>query len=332
MARTFAWDASDYDWARGSMDLPAALHDGVQVFWHKATEGSTWRAKNAGQALGRAKSAGFQVIGAYHVVRSSSSAAAQVSNLLSYADANFGWWRNFDGWFWVADVEHWSNDQVSAATGLAFAEELRRRQPKPVVIYASKGQYGTSFVGKGFPLWNANYGSNPATHYPNAVPADTSSRWAGWEAALQYGSRLTVGSQESCDVSVHKGDLASFQAAIGMAIKEELMDLWGDQRAAAVKNIAWRSDGVLYGELWTNEMLERNVYDDAGQPGSIRTQRIRRTDEGVQQLLARPPAEFTEEHLDALAAALAPRLVAPLVAAMRQELSGVTFRADVQQG
>jgi hypothetical protein len=279
------------------------------------------------------------------VVRSSSSATSQVANLLSYADSNFGWWRDFDGWFWVADVEKWANDNVSAATGLAFAEELRRSQRKPVVIYASKGQYSASFVGKGFPLWNANYGSNPVAWYANAAPADSSSRWAGWEIALQYGSRLTVGSQSSCDVSVHKGDLSHFAAALGARIKELIMttvdlDRHGqdentEKPAGAPKlKVGWRSDWTMLAELWTNENGGIGPYDDPSQPatGSQRSQSIRRIDQGVQQLLGRPAAEFTDQQLDALAAALAPRMIAPMVAAIKESLGGVTFRSDVQQG
>jgi hypothetical protein len=36
----FGWDASDFDWPRGPMNLNAAASDGITFFTHKATEGT----------------------------------------------------------------------------------------------------------------------------------------------------------------------------------------------------------------------------------------------------------------------------------------------------
>jgi hypothetical protein len=66
----WGWDASDFDWSRGSMDLTAAARDGIQLFTHKATESTGIKHVHYGEALQRARAAGIELLGAYHVVRS----------------------------------------------------------------------------------------------------------------------------------------------------------------------------------------------------------------------------------------------------------------------
>ena len=65
-APVWGWDASDYDWQRGDMNLVAAQRDGISFFTHKSTEGSDWRATHYQAALERAHGAGIPVLGAYH--------------------------------------------------------------------------------------------------------------------------------------------------------------------------------------------------------------------------------------------------------------------------
>jgi hypothetical protein len=209
---TFGWDASDYDWDRGPMDLGAARRDGIDFFTHKLTEGATWRAVHAQTALTRARTAGVPFLGGYHVVRSGTSSAAQVANLLGYADAIVPWWRTYPGWFWQVDLELWGYDNVSAAKGKEFTDALRGAQRKNVVMYASRGQYGDSLSGVNAELWNANYGANPIGHYRELYPGDGSSRWTAYSGKtpkiLQYGSRLTIGSQPTCDANAFRGTVA----------------------------------------------------------------------------------------------------------------------------
>src|SRR5215468_5989564 len=142
----FFWDASDFDWARGPMDLNAAKADGITAFTHKATEGTSVQHTHTGEALSRALNAGMEFIGAYHVVRSV-NVLAQVDYFLSYLDQVAPWWRAFPGFFMQVDLELWPYDQVSASTGMAFASALVAAQPKRVITYASRGQYGNSLTG-----------------------------------------------------------------------------------------------------------------------------------------------------------------------------------------
>ena len=136
----FLWDASDFDWGRGPMDLTAAKADGITGFSHKATEGTSVRHTHTGEALSRARNAGFEFIGAYHVVRSV-NVSAQVDYFLSYLDQAAPWWRTFPGFFLQVDLELWPYDQVSAshrqgvrvrAGGRPAQARHHVRQPRPV--------------------------------------------------------------------------------------------------------------------------------------------------------------------------------------------------------
>ena len=215
----FLWDASDFDWARGPMNLAAAAADGIVGFTHKATEATWIKHGHTGEALARARDAGLEFIGAYHVVRSTSP-AEQVDYFLSYLDQVAPWWRDFPGFFHQVDLELWSYDRVTAATGKAFAEQLAAAQPKRVVMYASRGQYGDQLatLSPDIPLWNAAYGLNPVAHYPDAYRGDASLNWrpySGREPVFwQYGSQLTIGTQPGADCNAFRGSLADLRELI----------------------------------------------------------------------------------------------------------------------
>jgi Glycosyl hydrolases family 25 len=213
----FGWDASDFDWARGPMNLAAAKADGMTFFTHKATEATSVKHVHTGEALARARDAAFEFIGAYHVVRSS-DVNAQVAYFLAYLDAVAPWWRNFPGFFLQVDLELWPYDAVSANTGAAFTRALKAAQPKLVVLYASRGMYGVQLAGVPAPLWNANYGTNPVAHYPDAYPGDGSARWNPYSGSapvfLQYGSQCRIGTQPGCDANAYRGSIADLRALI----------------------------------------------------------------------------------------------------------------------
>jgi GH25 family lysozyme M1 (1,4-beta-N-acetylmuramidase) len=199
------------------MDLHAAAADGIVGFTHKATEATWIKHVHTGEALARARDAGMEFVGAYHVVRSTSP-AEQVDYFLAYLDQVAAWWRTFPGFFLQVDLEIWDYDRVTAATGMEFARLLVAAQPKRVITYASRGQYGDSLAGIVTPLWNANYGSNPVAHYPAAYPGDGSSRWTAYSGQvpvfLQYGSQLTIGTQPGCDANAFRGTLDDLRALI----------------------------------------------------------------------------------------------------------------------
>lgn len=214
----FGWDASDYDWGRGPMNLAAAHSDGISFFTHKATEGTSVRHIHYGAALTRARDAGIPVLGAYHVVRSTGSLADQVKNFTGYLDSATPWWRSHPNFFLQVDLEHWSYDQVAASTGTAFAEQLAAATGHAVIIYASKGQYGSA-LGGSRPLWNANYPTSHAGGYGALyvlAGGDKGPGWASYSSRVpvfwQYTSSATIGTQPGCDANAYRGSLQQLLA------------------------------------------------------------------------------------------------------------------------
>ncbi len=217
----FGWDASDYDWQRGPMDLAAAARDGIEFFTHKATEATWTKHVHYGEAMRRARDAGIPVLGAYHVVRSPADAEREVDYCLAYVNAQTPWWRDFPCWFWQVDLEKWSYDNVPAAEGEAFADIIEAKTGRKAVIYASKGQYDNALNGTSHQLWNANYGNNNVGHYRQIYAnrgGDSGAGWVNYSGRMpifwQYGSRTTIGSQSTCDANAFRGTLAQLRALL----------------------------------------------------------------------------------------------------------------------
>jgi len=245
----FGWDASDYDWSRGPMDLGAAARDGIVFFTHKATEGTGTKHQRYGEALRRARDAGIPVLGAYHVVRSSPSVSAQVDYFLSYLDGQTPWWRNWPDWFLQVDLEKWSYDKVPASAGEAFADLVEQRTGRKAVIYASRGQYGNELNGTSHLLWNANYGANIEDHYAAVYAARGGDSGAGWvtysgrmPVFWQYGSRTRIGTQTICDANAFRGTLAQLRALISTSGDNDMADI----NQADWEALIWRQHTEIY--------------------------------------------------------------------------------------
>ncbi|GAA1797080.1 hypothetical protein GCM10009835_14040 [Planosporangium flavigriseum] len=215
-------DASDYDWDRGPMDVAAAVRDGITFFTHKATEGTRTQHIHYGEALNRARAAGVPCMGAYLVPRTPGNnghgaIAEQVSYFLNYLDAQTPWWRSTPQFFIQVDTEHWGYDDVAPQYGAQACDLLRSQTGKWVIHYAPRWAYGDTIPGDD-PLWASSYGTNPAAPYRQAYPGDDSSGWTPYSrrtpTILQFGSRLTIGSQPSCDGDAFRGTLAQFQAMV----------------------------------------------------------------------------------------------------------------------
>ena len=215
----FGWDASDFDWPRGPMDLAAARTAGIDFFTHKATEGTKTKHKGYGEALRRARDAGVPVLGAYGIPRSNQGTdAQQVDYFLAYVDQQTPWWRDWPHWMFQVDLEHWSYDKVGPAHGVAWCQRLRALTGRRVVLYAPKWAYGDT-IGGSDPLWASAYGSNPAGNFKAVYPGDGSSRWGTYSGrvptVLQYGSRTIIGRQPTCDANAFRGSLADLLAFVG---------------------------------------------------------------------------------------------------------------------
>lgn len=213
----FLWDTSHFDGPLSRATLATAKARGIVALTHKVGEGTGGDDPLDGTVLAAARDAGIALLGGYHVVRSG-PVGPQVDELLALADRDEPWWRRFPGWFWQADLERWSYDQVPAETGIQFAEELRARTGKVVVLYASRGQYGDQLRAWDGPLWNARYVSSSVTDFKRLYPGDG---WVGWSSYsgrepdfLQYSSSATIAGVTTCDISAYRGTLAELTALL----------------------------------------------------------------------------------------------------------------------
>jgi hypothetical protein len=274
----FGWDASDFDWPRGPMDLGAAVRDGITFFSHKATEGTRTQHVHYREALERARSAGMPFVGAYIVVRTPGhnghgSVQQQVNYFLTYLDTQTPWWRNLPEFFIQVDLEHWGYDDVAPQYGVQACDLLRAQTGKWVAHYAPRWAYGDT-IGGGHPLWASAYGSNPAVPYRQAYPGDASSAWTPYSGRtptiLQYGSRAQIGSQPGCDANAYRGSLAELRALITGG------SMAGEADKAFSAPYVRGDEPWISGQSWASKALEgplrdvnRKMDDLAGKVGTI---------------------------------------------------------------
>lgn len=249
----YGWDASDFDWDRGPMDLVAAKNAGVQFFTHKATESTNVKHVHYGEALNRAKSAGIEFLGAYIVPRSGPSVDAQVDYYLNYVNLKTPWWKDFPGFFFQIDTEKWSYDNVSPVRGSDVCKEIAARTGRRVVHYAPKWAYGNT-IPQPEPLWASSYGDNGVGTLQQKYPGDNSDRWVAYSGRtpvfLQFGSRIVIGKQGTCDGNAFRGSIADLRAFItGSPVStggdgDVIFIKYGDNGAEVTK---WQNWGLSRG-------------------------------------------------------------------------------------
>lgn len=212
----YLWDQSHYDGVITRAILTRARAEGVFGITHKIGEGIGGDDPQDATALAAGRDVGMEALGGYHVVRSG-PVAPQVDALLGLANRDEPWWSTFPGWFWQADLERWSYDNVPASTGVAFAKLLRERTQRQVFLYASHGQYADQLAAWDGPLWNADYASRPAGTAAAMYPGDTwqpqHQGWVGGWAPysgqsptiLQYTSSAVIAGLTTCDANAYRG-------------------------------------------------------------------------------------------------------------------------------
>jgi hypothetical protein len=202
-------------------------------------------------------------------------------------------------------LEHWSYDQVAPARGVEWCRLLRERTGRAVLLYAPKWAYGNT-IGGSDPLWQSDYGTNPAKRYRDAYPGDNSSRWGAYSgrtpAILQYGSRTTIGTQPVCDANAFRGDEADFARLIGRGATN-VPDIYGlggdpgDQRNTNSRMV----------DVWVGEMEPPHTTPGAfhgyGTPTN-RTKRLIRIEDKLDDMAAIIPGANPDAFAAALAAAV----------------------------
>lgn len=257
----FGWDGSHYDGLLSTAILARAKDEGIAFFTHKVGEGTSYDDPNDLTALAAARNAGIECIGGYYVVRTG-AVDPQVDNCLALADRDEPWWRDWPHWAWQVDLERWPYDNVAAATGVAFAKRLRDRSRKPVLLYASKGQYGDELTGWNGPLWNANYTSRAASGFKAMYPGDGGAGWAAYSGQIpvlwQFTSSATIAGLTTCDANAFRGsydqlkalfrgdDMSQDYADLNMANFTEPPWMTGDIAAADVHRIVWTGEQTAW--------------------------------------------------------------------------------------
>lgn len=253
----YGWDASDYDWGRGPVDLEAARKSGISLFTHKVSEGkSGWfRAVHAGEAFKRADAAKIPVVGGYHVLHPADmgSIADQADWYLSCLDDAWGGWRKHPCFIHQIDAEKFSymTREPNLAEIHGFAGIIVAKTgcaPTQVVVYAPQWLYGERLKGLQYPLWASAYvgGSGP---FKRLYPGDRDAKWAAYSdiapTLLQYSSASIIGTQHTCDAN-----------AVRVGSEDELAALFlgddmptADEIAKAVKQVPITKDGDSLAEV-----------------------------------------------------------------------------------
>lgn len=220
-------DLSDFDTDRGNSPAIVGQYRaaGISFVTHKIVEfGQTDVTAHvkAGPMLTAARDAGVPFLGGYLVVRSEHPADVQVDIYIKTLDQNVPWWRIFPGFFHQIDLEKWPYDAVAASQGNTADQLLAAATGQPVLMYASKGQYGDDVLAQ--PRWNANYPSNAAQEFKSLYASVGGNDGPGWVAygtpsvlplVWQYSSHGIVAGQGTTDVNAYRGTEAQFATALG---------------------------------------------------------------------------------------------------------------------
>lgn len=312
----FGWDGSNFDLNRdadGMINMRAIAADGITFVTHKATEGTRTIHLNFRQVMNDAREAGIKYLGAYMVPRTpgnggNGSISAQVDYFLGYVIGSVPWWRDFPGWFWQVDTEHWSNqngvyDAVSPATGVEACRLLRERAPRQIFHYAPRWSYGDTIPGDE-PLWASSYvtGSGP---YRSLYPGDDSGRWVAYSgrrpSILQYSSHAIIGENATCDANAFSGTLAEWHELI---TGKDLDDMTPEQD----ERLKW-----LDGRIASIADGQDTYVDPAGRGHqNVLVAELHEIKGAIAALTARPPGVFTAEQVADLGAMIVDHPDTPL--------------------
>ncbi|MBL6277933.1 hypothetical protein JMF97_17400 [Micromonospora fiedleri] len=259
----YGWDASDYDVGRGLTTgrIRDARAAGISFMTYKGTEQSaagTFHSQYYGVMLTAAKDAGIPFLGMYVVVHSQITAEKQATTAIDYADEHTPWWRDYDRFFWQIDLERWPTDDVPSTVGVAVARELSARTDRRVVMYASRGQYGSNELGS-YPRWNANYPYQVAEDFKAAYARAGGDSGPGWirygrpelmPRIWQFTDSAIIGRQHTCDADAFRGTEADFAEMIGAQASEGEDDVIASFLTVPYRDQTLDTDDTFHAIRW----------------------------------------------------------------------------------
>lgn len=222
----FGWDMSDFNNSPTS-DVTASYAAGIRFFTHKLIEldstGGHYEHTKCAARVNAARQAGIPFVGVYVVPRTGVSAQTLANEALRLLNLRLPGLKDYQGFFWQVDTEHWSYDAVSPTLGEQVCAALEALTPgRKAVHYAPKWAYGNTVPNPNRPLWASSYGNNASiaykTHYTNSGGANH----VGWQAysgrvpkILQFGSNGIIVNGRGGDVNAFKGSTKDFATMIG---------------------------------------------------------------------------------------------------------------------
>jgi hypothetical protein len=210
---TFGLDISHHQ--NIALDLAQCRREGIEFIFLKATEGSTFVDSEFDANLAEARAAGLLVC-AYHYLRSSASAAAQVANVARVVPRDVPV---------IPDVE-----SGSGGVGLIrdFVGQLRATGYHVPLTYLPRWywqQLGQPDLTGLPPLWSSRYPDNVVGSLADEwadVPAHYWDGYGGLEVAvLQFTSSVRIAGHQPIDANAYRGTREQLAALLGHTIPKE---------------------------------------------------------------------------------------------------------------
>ncbi len=196
----WGWDASNWDWQRGPMDLAAARSAGINFFVHKATEGVNFKDPYYRQAMERARAARMPVMGAYHGLWPDNP-ISDARAFFEHVQRETPWWHEV-AWIWQGDFEKFGRREPSRAEAIAFLDELKRLTGGRgyLIGYVPRWLYGNSFDPFPYDIWASDYtgsgASRPFHEQYQGIPSASWNAYSGRQPRiLQFASDAVTGIQ-----------------------------------------------------------------------------------------------------------------------------------------
>lgn len=229
----YGWDASHYD---NPPNAARMIEESFSFYTHKL--GGDANDAEADDSWDNVRDYRDRLlVGGYWVVRPDlhSNPTADADAFLARLDDQCPGWRN-GPFILQADCESWGDSsgkkKPNKAHIKAFCDRLRAKCPKLMpIVYASKGDYGDSLTGLGYPLWNARYSVSYKTGTASGLYAQALAAGSGWgtysgqtPAIWQFTSSATIAGQTTCDANAYRGSLAQLTALVAPGFVEDDME------------------------------------------------------------------------------------------------------------
>lgn len=220
-AGSWAWDASNYDYQRGAVNVALAVSQGIAGMTFKATEGTNYRDPYWAATYAKMRASRLVFYGAYHVLYPSSMASisAQLAFFTGVLDATAPGWRSDPRFVVQIDAEKFA--YMTSAPTVADCNAFRAgiitaRGGTDCLGYLPRWLYGTAAGGYAGPLWSSAYVGGTGS-CAQVYPGDNGTGWQPYgktPLVWQFSSSVTIAGQAPSDANAIKLGAAALLAAV----------------------------------------------------------------------------------------------------------------------